>query len=314
MLSHGALVLVGGWLAGGTRSEPAQVATLAAPAPAKPSPTPTVEEATANPILRATGADFRAAWDELLAGPRSSNGEVGGNSISLLIDWCRVDPEGAVQGLGRLHAPRFAHNYPGNAINYHGAELAPAMVKHWRKLERMDDYKVQSFLGRSLNALAKKDPDAAAALTHDLPPGMRKEVYDELFDKQDTTAIGRLLKGVPSLAPDATDERTAFWTAVAAAVDAADSKGALWDWMVSTTDVTARQAFVTEGMTKAHQAEDWSGFFDAVERMDPPRQLEVRDHFRKVFRSAGYPEARAAISAECQRHGWEDWLEEPAAE
>jgi hypothetical protein len=316
LLSHGALVLLGGWLAGRLSKQPES----AAPAPApgfvveKPASSGSAE-ANPNPIFRATGADFRAAWDEVLLLPRSSSGEPGMNSINLFIDWCAIDPEGAIEGLGRLYAPQFAHNYLGNAINYHGAELAPALARHWRSLERMPDNKVRYPLGRAMNALAKKDPEAAAALTSHLPPGVRSDVYSALFEQQDIASIKRILKGLPSLASAPVEEKKKVWTEVAEAVDVADSQRGLWDWMAEADDTFARRALATEGMSKAYKAEDWSGFFDAVERMDATAQTEVRDLVREATRNSNYrPEARAAISAECQRHGLENWIDEPAAE
>ena len=315
LLSHGALIVLGGWLAAKSRKSPGP--TVPTPAPAamvEKSSTSALAEASANPISRATRADFRAAWDELLRLPRASNDEPGWNSINLFIDWCAVDPEGAIQGLDRLYAPRFAHNYLNNAINHHGAELAPALAKHCRSLERMPDYKVRGPLGRSMNALAKKDPEAAAALTSDLPPGVREDVYDSLFDQLDITSINRILNGLPSLSSATAGEKKKAWTEVAGAVDGADSQRGLWDWMAQAEDSVARQALAMAGMNKAYEAGDWSGFFDAVERMGEPARAEVRDLLREATRGSSYrPEARAAISAECQRHGLENWIEEPIA-
>ena len=315
LLSHGVLVLLGGWFAGGLDKQPEPTAPAPAPAVVLEKPTPSGSGDTSpNPIFRATGADFRAAWDELLHLPRSPrSGEPGENSINFFIDWCAIDPEGAIQGLGRLYAPGFAHNYLGNAINYHGAELAPALAKHWRELDRMPDHKVRGPLGRSINVLAKKDPEAAAALTSDLPPGVRADVYSSLFEQQDNTSIKRILKGLPLLTSATREEKTKVWTEVAEAVDVADSQRGLWEWMAQADDTIARRALATEGISKAYKAEDWSGFFDAVERMDATAQTEVRDLVREATRSSNYrPEARAALSAECQRHGLENWIEEPA--
>jgi hypothetical protein len=315
LLSHVGLALLGGWMAGRSRDDSPVVAISPPPVVAKAPVSPPAGEETTNPILLATGADFRAAWDELLAGPRSSDGEPGGNSISFFMDWCRVDPDGAVQGLGRIYAPRFAHNYLNNAVDSFGAELAPALVRHHRLLRRLPGYKVQSYVGRSLCELAKQDPDAAAALTGDLPPGIRARAYGDLFYKHDTVTIQRLLKGLQPLASGASDEKAALWGAVARAVEAADPGRGLWEAMVSSTDVESRHAFVTEGMAKAYQSEDWTGFFGAVERMDPAARKDAREHLRLIVLTSGYrPEVRAAISSECQRRGLEDWLEGQASE
>jgi len=316
LLSHGALVWFGGWLAGGLKKQP-DIPT-SAPAPVvvvEKAPAPKSSDTNPNPIFRATGADFSAAWDELMRLPRGPSGEPGGASINFFIDWCAVDPEGAIQGLARLHAPRFAHNYLNNASTYHGAELAPALAKHWRSLERMPDYKVRFVLGRSLGELAKKDPESAAALTRDLTPGVREDVYSKLFDQQDLTSIDRLLKAMPSIDSANDQEKTRLWTAVVSAVDTADSKVGVWDWMAKASDPVARKAFATEGISKAVKVEEWSGFFDAVERMDEPARVQVRDVLRESRRNTTYkPETLAAISAECQRHGLENWIEEPAKE
>lgn len=311
--SHVGLAMLGAWLAGAGEKE--TIAAAADPAVVAPSSPPPVDPASANPILRASGSDFRAAWDEMIAGPRGASDEPHGNSINFFIDWCRVDPEGAVRGLGRLHAPRFAHNYLSNAILYHGAELAPALVKHWRELRLMPDYKVEHAMGRSLNALAKEDPEAAADLLGELPPGMRRETYRTLFDRQDAATIARLVECLPPFDPAATDDKSRLWTAVADAVDAADQERGVWDWLVRADDPAARRALAEVGMTKAQRGEDWSGFCGAVEQLDPAARAEMREVVRQISKAYGYrAEVIAAISEECRRRGLEDWFAEAAGE
>ncbi len=315
ILSHVGLALLGGWLASGKGMKTAPVIFIPDPVVSSSTSPKRVEKASANPILRASGADFRAAWDEMLVGPRTPSGEPHGDSINFFIDWCAVDPEGAVRGLSRLRAPRFAHNYLGNALNYHGAELAPALVKHWRELRQLADYKVEHALGRSLNALAKEDPETAVALLDELPPGARRETYDELFDRQDAATIERLVKSLPTLDPAAEGERARLWTAVASAVDRAEPERGLWNWLARTDDPAACRAFAAEGMDKARRTEDWTGFFDAVDQLKPAVQAEVREVLRQRARNSGdRPEVRAAISEECKRHGLGDWLAEPTGE
>ena len=308
LMSHVGLALLGGWLAGGGEREVvAALPVSVAPAPASPP--------SANPILRASGADFRSAWDEMIAGPRSESGEPHGNSINFFIDWCRVDPDGAIRGLARLHAPRFAHNYLGNAILYHGAELAPALVKHWRELRLMAGYKVGYLMGRSLNALAKEDPESAAALLDELPPGTRREIYGPLFDRQDAATIERLLKGLPPFDPAAAEDKSRLWTVVAEAVDAADSERGIWDWLARADDPAARRELVIAGIKKAQRAEEWSGFFGAVEQLEPAARAEMREVVRQISKNySNSPEVNAAISAEFRRRGLEDWVAEPAEE
>lgn len=311
LMSHLGLALLGAWLAG--RGEREAVAAL--PVPVAPTATslPPVNPASANPILRASGADFRSAWDEMITGPRGESGEPHGNSINFFIDWCRVDPEGAVRGLARLHAPRFAHNYLSNAIQYHGAELAPALVKHWRELRLMADYKVEHLMGRSLNALAKEDPEAAVGMLGELPPGTRQEIYGTFFDRQDAATIARLVKGLPPSDPAATGDPSRLWSAVAEAVDAADQQRGVWDWLVRTADPAARRALAEAGMKKAQRAENWSDFCGAVEQLETTVQAEMREVVRQVAKNYGYrPEVIAAISEECRRRGMEDWFAESA--
>lgn len=316
LISHLGLALLGAWLAGGGEKQKAAEMSVPVPLVAAPSSLPPVDPQSANPILRAGGADFRAAWEEMLAGPPSDNpGEPFRNSINFFIDWCRVDPEGAVRGLARLHAPRFAHNYLSNAILYHGAELAPALVKHWRELRLMPDYKVEFVMGRSLNALAKEDPEAAAALLGDLPPGMRQETCSTLFDRQDAATIARLVKCLPPSDPAAAQDNSRLWTAVAEAIDAADQERGLWDWLARADDPAARRALAETGMKKALRGEDWSGFCGAVEQLEPAARAEVREVVRQVSKKYGYrPEVVAAISEECQRRGLEDWFADPTGE
>jgi hypothetical protein len=313
LISHLGLALLGAWLAGGgEREEVAALPVSVAPASASPR---SVDPSSANPILRASGADFRDAWDEMITGPRGESGEPHGNSINFFIDWCRVDPEGAIRGLSRLHAPRFAHNYLGNAILYHGAELAPALVKHWRELRLMAGYKVEHLMGRSLNTLSKEDPEAAVALLGELPPGTRGDVYRTLFDRQDLATIERLLKALPPFDPAAAEDKSRLWTVLAEAVDAADSERGVWDWLVRADDPVARRELVIAGIKKAQRAEDWSGFFGAVEQLEPAGRAEMREVVRQISKNySNTPEVNAAISAEFRRRGMEDWFAEPAGE
>lgn len=313
LISHLGLALLGARLAcGREREEVSAMPVSVAPASASLR---SVDPSSANSILRASGADFRSTWDEMISEPRGDSGEPHGNSINFFIDWCRVDPDGAIGGLARLHAPRFAHNYLSYAILYHGAELAPALVKHWRELRLMPGYKVEHAMGRSLNALSKKDPEAAVALLGELPPGMRRDIYGTLFDRQDATTIERLVKGLPPLDPAATEDQSRLWSAVAEAVDAADQQRGLWDWLARTDDPAARRALAEAGMKKAQRGEDWSDFFGAVEQLPPAARAEMREVVRQVSKNYGYrPEVIAAISEECRRRGMEDWFAEPAEE
>lgn len=316
LISHLGLALLGGWLANGGDKR----AAADKPVPVRgESPgfahAPPLDPASANPILRASGADFRVAWEEMIAGPRDESGEPHGNSINFFVDWCRVDPEGAVRGLARLHAPRFAHNYLGNAVNDCGVELAPVLVKHWHELRLMPDYKVEHAVGRSLNALARQDPEAAAALMGELPPGVRRECYRTLFDRQDLATIGKLVKSLPPFDPAAIGDKSTLWTAVADAVDAADAERGVWDWLVRADDPAARRAFAEAGMKKAQRGEDWSDFFGAVEQLEPAARAEMRNVVRQVSGNYGFSaEVNAAISEECRRRGMEDWFAEPAGE
>jgi hypothetical protein len=315
LISHLGLALLGAWLAGGGEKQKAAETPVPVPLVAAPSSLPPVDPQSENPILRASGADFRKAWDEMIGGPRGESGEPYGNSINFFIDWCRVDPEGAVRGLARLHAPRFAHNYLSNAMQDHGAELAPALVKHWRELRLMPHYKVEHAVGRSLNALAKEDPEAAVGLLGELPPGTRREICGTLFDRQDSATIARLVKGLPPAESAAAEDHARLWTAVAEAADAADQERGLWDWLVRADDPAARLALAEAGMKKALRGEDWSGFCGAVEQLEPAAQAEMREVVRQVSKNYGYrPEVIAAISEECRRRGLEDWFADPAGE
>ncbi len=313
LMSHLGLALLGAWLAGG--GERAVVAALPVPVAPAPSSPPSVDPASANPILRANGADFRDAWVEMITGPRGESREPHGNSINFFIDWCRVDPEGAVRGLARLHAPSFAHNYLSNAIQDHGAELAPVLVKHWRELRLMAGYKVEHAMGRSLNVLSKKDPEAAVALLGELPPGTRRDIYRPLFDRQDVATIDRLVKCLPPFDPAAADDKSQLWAVVAEAVDAGDPERGVWDWLARADDPAARQELVIAGMKKALRAEEWSGFFGAVEELEPAARAEMREVVRQVTKNySNSPEVNAAISAEFRRQGLGDWIAEPAGE
>ena len=314
LLSHGGFALLGAWFAGGKKGDAMVATDVPRAVVASPSKSPRAESLSANPILRASGSDFSAAWDEMIVGPRSQSGEPHGLSINFFVDWCGVDPESAIQGLGRLHAPRFEHNYLGNAINYHGAEMAPAFVKHWRELQRMSGYKVEHALGRSLNALAKEDPEAAAGLMDELPPGMRPKLYDSLFEKLDAPSIERLVAPLSRREPLLEGEAERLWTRAAEALDRADAQRGVWDGLLKADDPAARRAFANAGMDKARRAENWSAFFETVVQLDPAGQAEVREELRKAQTNGAFESFNAAIREECQRLGLEEWLEPPEPE
>jgi hypothetical protein len=313
LISHVGLALLGAWLAGGgEREEVAALPVSVAPASSSPQ---SVDPSSANPILRASGADFRSAWEEMLTGPRGESGEPHGNSINFFIDWCRVDPEGAVRGFARLHAPGFAHNYLSNAIQDHGAELAPVLVKHWRELRLMAGYKVEHAMGRSLNVLAKEDPEAAVALLGELPPGTRRDIYSPLFDRQDVATIDRLVKCLPPYDSAVGEDKSRLWTVVAEAVDAADQQRGVWDWLARADDPAARRELVIAGIKKSLRAEEWSGFIGALEQLEPSAKAEMREVVRQISKNySNSPEVNAAISAEFRRRGLEDWVAESAGD
>lgn len=310
LASHAALAVVGFQLAGKAPADPRGAERDPRPAvPASIQETRT-EPASPNPILRAGAADFRAAWDEMILSKRGTSGEPHWNSLNFFVDWCAVDPEGAVRGLSRLYAPRFAHNYLSNGIGSYGAEMAPALAKHWREIRYLPDYKVEFALGKSLNALAKSDPEAAAGLTKGQPPGMRADIYSNLFSHLDLDAIRRtaaVLSAPPSIDGD---EATRMWDAVADAVDAADSKQGIWDWLVRADHPKARRALVEEGMMKSAREENWGPFFQAVNHLDPDAQAEVREQFRERLSSGeGWNKFSSVIADQCRRNGIDDWSE-----
>jgi hypothetical protein len=98
-------------------------------------------------------------------------------------------------------------------------------------------------------------------------------------------------------------------------VDAADSERGVWDWLVRADDPVARRELVIAGIKKAQRAEDWSGFFGAVEQLEPAARAEMREVVRQISKNySNSPEVNAAISAEFRRRGLEDWFAEPAGE
>lgn len=310
LTSHAALVLLGFWLAGHASSDRPERERDASPRLLEKSVGKGGDPSSTNPILRASGADFRAAWDEMILGNRSSSGEPHWNSINFFVDWCAVDPEGAVKGLGRLYAPRFAHNYLSNAIGSYGAELAPALAKHWRELRYLPDYKVSFALGNSFAALAAKDPEAAAALTNGLPAGTRKDIYGSLFGKLEMDALRRTVDGLSASREGDKGEMESLWSAAATAVDAADPKQGVWEWLVRADCSEARNALAVEGMNKSARSENWGMFFDAMTQLDAAAQAEVREQLReRLANGQGRAKSIRAIAGECQRRGMDDWAE-----
>lgn len=308
LTTHAALVLLGFWLAGHAPSDKPGITFDAKPRLPENSVGKGRDPNSPNPILRASGADFRAAWDEMILGKRSSSGEPHWNSINFFIDWCAVDPEGAVKGLSRLYAPRFAHNYLSNSIGSYGAEMAPALAKHWRELRYMPDHKVEWALGSSFAALAAKDPEGAAALTNGLPSRMRSGIYRNLFSKLELDALRRTVDGLTASRDGGKEEITALWDAVADAVDVADAKRGVWDWLVRAESPEARRALAEEGMIKSARSENWGTFFDTMALLDAGAQAEVREQLRKRLASQqGNAKSAKAIAEECQRRGMEDW-------
>ena len=308
LASHAAVALLGFALAGKASVAKPDGGRDAKPALPENSVRREVEPISPNPILRASAADFRAIWDEMILGKRDSNGELDWNSINLFLDWCAVDPEGAVRGLTRLYSPEFGQNYLSNAVGTYGAELAPALAKHWRELRYFDNCDVEGPLGRSLNALAKKDPEAAADLTKQLPPGLRTSIYRNLFDHLDMEALRKTAGSLSIPVPVEKEEAAALWNAVAYAVDAADPKQGIWDWLARADDPVARRALAEQGMTKSGRAENWGPFFDTVTQLESGVQAEVRVQLRKRLASqAGNTKSTNIIAEECKRRGMDDW-------
>jgi hypothetical protein len=166
-----------------------------------------------------------------------------------------------------------------------------------------------------LNALSKEDPEAAVALLGELPPGTRRAIYRPLFDRQDIATIDRLVKCLPPFEPAVAEDKSQLWGVVAEAVDAADSERGVWEWLARADDPAARRALVVEGMKKAQRAEEWSGFFGALEQLEPAARADMREVVRQVSKNYSFnAEVNAAISAEFRRRGMEDWVAEPAGE
>lgn len=310
LASHAALALLGCWLAGLEPSDKSGPERARIPRQTGNSVMKAQDPNSPNPILRASGADFRAAWDEMILGDRSSSGEPHWNSINFFIDWCAVDPEGAVKGLSRLYAPGFAHNYLSNAVVSHGPELAPVLVKHWRELRYLHEHKVRFALGHSLAALATKDPEGAAALTNTLPAGSRSEIYRNLLGKLDMDGLRRTVDALSDSRDGDKKEKEALWSAVAVAVEKADPKRGVWDWLIRADSPEARCAMTEEGMKKSARGENWGPFFDTVVQLPPAAQAEVREAFRQRLASMfGSTNSKQDVAEECRRRGIEDWTE-----
>ncbi len=306
LFSHLGIAWLGGWLSSSSQGE---LAPPAAPGhaerhqqraqrPAAP--------ASPNPILRASGGDFRAAWDQMIVGARDEMGEPHENSINLFIDWCRVDPDGAVQGLGRLYAPRFVHNYLGNAINHHGALLAPALARHRGELRLLPDYRVLEAFGRSLNVLAKEDPETAAALVAAEPPAVRDSLYASLFERLDIASIERVVENLPHQTSKHGSSR--LWEAVADAVDRADPEDGLRTWVTKFDDPAAQKALAMEGFERARDTTNWTDFFYLVDAMEPSTRAEVR---QAVQSHVSHLSLAPADREAWRRRGMEDWLADP---
>jgi hypothetical protein len=300
LASHAGLALLGFSLAGkthvakpdGDRNGNAALPEKSVRREAKPT--------SPNPILRASAADFRAAWHEMIRGQQPS--------INFFLDWCAVDPDDAIRGLTKLYAPEEGESYLRNAVGSYGAELAPALAKQWREFRYLDNCDVEGPLGRSLNALAKKDPETAVALTMQLPPGLRPSIYRNLFDHLDMDALRKAVEELSASRPVEKEEATALWNAVAYAVDGADPKQGIWNWLARADDIEALRALAQQGMIKSGLAENWGPFVEAVIRLDAPVQAEVREQLREHLASQkGNSKSTTAIAEECKRRGIEDW-------
>lgn len=310
LASHAALIGFG-WLIAKTplRSalpETAMVGTGVAPS-ATPPPNPTSDP---NPIFRANGADFRAAWDQMIRGERRGSGEPHWNSINFFIDWCAIDPEGAVLGLSELYSPGFGHNYLSNAVADHGARLAPALVKHWRNLRLQQEYKVEHVMGRALGQLAGEDPAGAVGLILELPPGKRAAIYDALFQGLETATMEELAERLPAAARLTDWERQRLWENFARELDRSDPDAGLWRWMGKTADPVALNSLADQGVTNSMRSNDWSKFLDTVARLDEARRPSVRDQVVAVLKTYGNAQQNMSrLADECVRRGLSDWAQ-----
>jgi hypothetical protein len=274
---------------------------------ATPPPNPTSDP---NPIFRAGAADFRAAWDQMIRGERRGYGEPHWNSINFFIDWCAIDPEGAVLGLSELYSPGFGHNYLSNAVADHGARLAPALVKHWRNLRLQQEYKVEHVMGRALGKLAGEDPDGAVGLILELPPGKRAAIYDALFQNLETATMEELAERIPAAAGLTDWERGRLWENFARELDRSDPDGGLWRWMEKTEDPVGLKELAVAGAASAARHNDWSKFLDAVAQIDEAQRPAVRDHVIATLKTYGdVRQQLPGLATECARRGLADWAQ-----
>lgn len=273
VLSHLALIAIGWAIGSALRPEP-KTADPKLAVRENPRPRVTAQNEP-NPILRARGADFKAAWDEMLRGDRSEKGELRGFSLSIFIDWCGVDPEGAVLGLSKLYAPRFGHNYLSNAVSQHGADLAPALVKHWKSLTLQKSYKLESMIGRSLRMLAQEDPAQAADLVAQLPPGIRTKIYGKVFENLERQELEALYSRIPNSDELGDRESKALWQSFARSLDRSAPKTGVAEWLAKTDDPQARRALVEVAVERSIRNENWDDFLTALESFDATKQAAI---------------------------------------